>query len=104
MQLFMTEFYKKYKGRNITMIMDGAGWHKDKKYLLKNTKKIKIILQPPCSPELNPVEKLWQYIKNYTIKNKVYDTLKELEEKICEFVKNNLTKEIIKSVCNIKYV
>ena len=99
----MTEFYKKYKGRNITMIMDGAGWHKDKKYLLKNTKKIKIILQPPYSPELNPVEKLWQYIKNYTIKNKVYDTLKELEEKICEFVKNNLTKEIIKSVSRLRH-
>ena len=42
----MTEFYKKYKQRNITMIMDGAGWHKDKKYLLKNTKKIEIIPNP----------------------------------------------------------
>ena len=104
MKLFMTEFYKKYKGRNITMIMDGAGWHKDKKYLLKNTKKIEIILQPPYSPELNPVEKLWQYIKDYTIKNRVYDTLKDLEEKICEFIKNDLNPEIIKSVCNVRYI
>ena len=28
MKIFMTEFYKKYKDRNIIMIMDGAGWHK----------------------------------------------------------------------------
>ena len=104
MKLFMTEFYKKYKGRNITMIMDGAGWHKDKDYLLKNTKKIEIILQPPYSPELNPVEKLWQYIKDHTIKNRVYDTLKDLEEKICEFIKNDLNPEIIKSVCNVRYI
>jgi transposase len=25
---------------------------------------IRIIIQPPYSPELNPVEKLWQYIKD----------------------------------------
>ena len=86
------------------MIMDGAGWHKDKKYLLKNTKKIEIILQPPYSPELNPVEKLWQYIKDHTIKNRVYETIEELEDRICEFIKNNLNPEISKSVCNVKYV
>jgi transposase len=104
MKLFMDEFYKKYKNRNITIIMDGAGWHKDFQYLLRGTKKIKIILQPPYSPELNPVEKLWQYIKDKTIKNRIYETIEELEDIICEFVKNNLNPEIIRSVCNVKYV
>lgn len=104
MKIFMNEFYRKYKGRNITIIMDGAGWHKDKSYLLKSTKNIEIILQPPYSPELNPVEKLWQYIKDHTIKNRTYHNLKDLEDKICEFVKNNLNPEIIRSVCNVKYV
>lgn len=99
----MTEFYKKDKGRNITMIMDGAGWHKDKSYLLKNTKKIEIILQPPYSPELNPVEKLWQYIKDHTIKNRIYEAIEELEDQICEFVKN-LNLKTIQSVCNINYI
>ena len=104
MQLFMTEFYKTYKGRNITMIMDGAGWHKDKKYLLRNSKKVEIILQPPYWPELNPVEKLWQYIKDHTIKNKIYESIEDLEDKICEFIKNNLDIDTIKSVCNVKYI
>ena len=75
---FMTEFYKKYRGKNIIMIMGWAGWHKDKKYLLENTKKIEIILQPPYSPELNRVEKLWQYIKDKIIKNRIYKTAEEL--------------------------
>jgi transposase len=61
-------------------------------------------LQPPYSPELNPVEKLWQYIKDHPKKNRVYDTLKDLEEKICEFIKNDLNPEIIKSVCNVRYI
>ena len=104
MKIFITEFYKKYKERNIIMIMDGAGWHKDFQYLLKEAQNIEIILQPPYSPELNPVEKLWQYIKDHTIKNRIYETIEELEEKICEFVKNNLTSEIIKKTCNCKIV
>ncbi|MFZ8864249.1 MAG: transposase [Rickettsiales bacterium] len=63
-----------------------------------------IILQPPYSPELNLVEKLWQYIKDHTIKNRTYNNLKDLKDEICEFVKNNLNPEIIRSVCNVKYV
>lgn len=104
MKLFMTEFYKKYKGRNIIMIMDGAGWHKDRKYLLNNIENIEIILQPPYSPELNPVERLWQYIKNHTIKNKVYKTLDNLEDEICKFIQKNLTKEVVMNICNCKIV
>lgn len=100
----MNEFYKKYKNRNIVIVMDGAGWHKDFKYLLQGTKNIKIILQPPYSPELNPVERLWQYIKDHTIKNRIYENIKDLEDEICEFVKNNLNPYIIKSICNVKYV
>jgi hypothetical protein len=37
--------------------MDGARWHKDFKYLLKETQNIEIILQSSYYPELNPVER-----------------------------------------------
>ena len=102
MKIFMNEFFKRYQkeNRNITIIMDGAGWHLDKEHLLKDTKNIEIILQPPYSPELNPVERLWQYIKNHTIKNKLFETLEELEREICWFVREKLTREIIRNICN----
>jgi|TARA_B100000497_G_C7353016_1_gene230070 transposase len=48
------------------IVMDGAGWHKSDK--LKYPKNIRIIIQPAYSPELNPIEKLWQYIKDHIIK------------------------------------
>lgn len=81
--------------------MDGAGWHKSEKLLYP--KNIRIIIQPAYSPELNPIEKLWQYIKNHTIKNKIFKTLNELEDKVCRFIQT-LTPDIIKSVCGVKYV
>lgn len=81
--------------------MDGAGWHKSDK--LKYSNNIRIIIQPPYSPELNPIEKLWQYIKDHTIKNRIYKTLRNLENAACKFIRT-LTAEIIRKVCNVNYV
>ena len=101
MNIFLREFSKENKDKKIVIVMDGAGWHKSDK--LKYSKNIRIIIQPPYSPELNPIERLWQFIKNNTIKNRIYKTLKELEDAVCEFVKT-LTSDIIKSVCGVSYV
>jgi len=48
------------------------------------------VFQPPYTPELNPVERLWQYIKDKiawnifkdleVLRTKVYDILNSLEE------------------------
>ena len=64
---------------------------------------LQIIIQPPYSPELNPVEKFWQYIKNRTIRNKVFDKLDDLETTIADFLKNITTSDI-KNICNVKYI
>jgi transposase len=101
MNVFLEEFLKFIKGRKVLIVMDGAGWHKSDKLIFPQS--IRIIIQPPYSPELNPIEKLWQYIKNHTIKNRIYKSLKELEDKICKFIRT-LTPDIIKSVCGIRYV
>lgn len=81
--------------------MDGAGWHKSDKLIFPEN--IRIIIQPAYSPELNPIEKLWQYIKDHTIKNRIFKTLRELEDKVCKFVQT-LTPDIIKSVCGVNYI
>ncbi len=80
--------------------MDCAGWHKSNDINVPSN--ITIIYLPAYSPELNPVERLWQYIKAGTIKNKVYDTIEELEDTICDFVKRH-NPDIIKSVCAFNY-
>ena len=101
MNIFLKKLIKKSKGQKIVIVMDGAGWHRSDKLII--SKNIRIIILPPYSPELNPAEKLWQYIKDHTIKNRVYKTLKELEDVVCKFVKA-LTAEIIRSVCGVSYV
>ena len=95
MNVYLKELSKEIKG-DFILIMDGAGWHKSKNLIIP--KNIQIILLPPYCPELNLVERLWRYIKDNTIKNKVFETLTELENLVCKFVRN-LGNEIIKNTC-----
>ena len=101
MNVFLEEFAKIIKQRKVLIVMDGAGWHKSDKLIFPQN--IRIIIQPPYSPELNPIERLWQHIKDNTIKNRVYKTLPELEDKVCKFVRT-LNPEVIRSVCNVIYM
>ena len=100
MNIFLEHMEQELGGEEILLVMDGAGWHKSKG--LKIPKNIEIIYLPPYSPELNPVERLWLYIKQHTIKNKIYKTISLLEDSICDFMKN-LKIEQIKQICNYDY-
>jgi len=101
MNIFLAEFAKNIQERKVVLVMDGAAWHKSK--ALKIPDQISIIIQPPYSPELNPVEKLWQYIKNNTIKNQLFHNLNELEKRLTTFL-NTINSSIITKLCNVNYV
>jgi transposase len=95
MNVYLEELSEEIK-EDFILIMDGAGWHKSKNLIIP--KNIEIIILPPYCPELNPIERLWRFIKDNTIKNKVFETLKNLEDEVCEFVKN-LDGEIVRNIC-----
>ena len=62
-----------YKPKEIkVIIIDNAAFHSLTKYTLPEN--IKLIRIPPYSPELNPSEKIWAYIKQY-YKNNVFKNL-----------------------------
>jgi transposase len=99
MNLYLEELSNnlRIKDKEAVVIMDGAGWHKSKD--LKVPDNIKIEILPPYCPELNPVERLWRYVKDHTIKNKVFDSLEELEDEVCDFIKNLSCEDVI-SICS----
>ena len=57
------------------IIIDNAGFHSLKQYKIPDN--IALINIPPYSPELNPAEKIWAYIKQ-SFKNKVFDNLENV--------------------------
>jgi len=101
MNLFIQELANEFKGKKIILVLDGAGWHKSKDLVIPDN--ISFIFLPPYSPELNPVERLWLHIKHHTIRNRIYDTLSDLEDAVCDFIKN-LESQIVESICSVNYL
>lgn len=84
MNIFLREF-KRYLGeREAVIIMDNAPSHRSNS--LDVPEGIEVRYLPPYSPELNPVERVFEDIKKL-LKNRVFRQLEELEEAICQIVR-----------------
>jgi len=64
------------------ILMDRAGWHTTGK--LNVPKNLTIILLPSRSPELNPVENIWQYIRANWLSNRVFNDYEDIINAGCE--------------------
>ena len=76
------------------MVIDNAGFHSTKNIEIPDN--IYLLRLPPYSPELNPCEQVWQYIKN-RYKNQLFTTMDSLREWLDNTVKE-MTQETIKSI------
>ncbi len=94
--------FSRYKPKEIkVIIIDNAAFHSVKNYRLPRN--IKLIRIPPYSPELNPSEKIWQYIKQ-SYKNHVFQTLDKVKQWLYDFVNNKLDEQRIKSITQNQYL
>lgn len=60
------------------MVLDGAGWHKSG--YLRVPDNLRLLSLPPYSPELNPVEHIWDDLREKAFHNLVFDSLDALED------------------------
>ena len=72
------------------VIMDGAGWHKSG--ALDIPENLSILFLPPYSPELNPTENIWQYLRQTYLSNRVFETWDAIVDACCD-AWNRLTSE-----------
>lgn len=81
------------------LVIDNAAFHSTKDIELP--KNIVLLPIPAYSPELNPAEKVWQWMKD-KIAMKLYDNLQILENKIDQLIKL-AENEIIKSITGYEF-
>lgn len=101
MNLFLKQMSKDLTNQEAFVVMDCASWHKSKD--LRIPKNVTIIYLPLYSPELNPIERLWQYLKNNLMKNRMCHSIKLLEDALYEFILK-ITKDSIKTTCSVNYL
>ena len=64
------------------MILDRAGWHITSK--LEQLENITPIFLPSRAPELNPVENVWQYLRQNWISNTVFENYDAIVDAACD--------------------
>jgi len=75
MQIFIDEVAARHPDDRIVMVLDGAGWHQGIQIPIN----MRLLKLPPYSPELNPVEHIWDEIREKYFANRVFESLDALE-------------------------
>jgi transposase len=103
MQIFLEEVASRYPDDRIVMVLDGAGWHRSKD--LELPENIRFLPLPSYSPELNPVENIWEEIREKGFNNKVFANLDALEDQlVTELKRLEDDSEITKSISNWNWI
>jgi len=82
MNIFLQQVSQTFSDYFLVMQVDQAGWHQAKKLVIPEN--IRLINQPPYSPELNPVEHIWDDIREKYFHNRIFASLDALTENLCE--------------------
>ena len=70
-------------GAHAVLIVDGAGWHKPGGRL-NIPENVSLLFLPPYSPELNPVENIWQFLRQNFLSNRVYASYEAIVDACCD--------------------
>ncbi|MCH2498587.1 MAG: IS630 family transposase [Erythrobacter sp.] len=77
-------------GAHAILIVDQAGWHTTAKLVIPPN--ITLLLLPPRAPELNPVENIWQFLRDNWLSNRIFKSYDEIVALCCD-AWNNLTDQ-----------
>lgn len=95
MQLFLDWFSLIKPNELKIVVMDNAAFHHSKH--LSMPKNIAPLFIPAYAPELNPAERVWQFLKD-NVCHKVFDSLDDIQDDMHRAIRTLLTSERVKSL------
>ncbi len=103
MNIFLDYVSRDFKDFFVIMIVDQAAWHTSKR--LKIPENIRLIAQPAYSPELNPVEHIWDEIREKAMHNTAFKSLDEVEQSLCNEIRRlESNPDRLRSMTNFPYL
>ena len=84
------------------VILDGAGWHRSQGLVVPGN--ITLLALPPYSPQLNPVERIWHYLRSHWLANSVFASLADIMD-ACEMAWNRFANNhrLVRSLCAVAW-
>ena len=82
MNAFLRRFGKS-RGRDehAVVVLDGAGWHRARKLVVPPH--VTLVWLPPYSPQLNPVERVWLYLRERHLSHRLLDDHDAIVDALC---------------------
>jgi transposase len=99
-QVFLNRFAEAFPQSHNVLVLDNGQFHKAKK--LSIPKNIELTFLPPYSPQLNPVERLWQDLKD-RLAFDFYEHLSNLRQE-ARMVLRSYTNEVVRSLTGYEYL
>lgn len=83
MQLHLDEIARTVdQGAHALVMLDQAGWHMTDRLAVPDN--VTLLPLPPRSPELNPVENVWQFMRDNWLSNRVFKSYDDIVDHSCD--------------------
>jgi DDE superfamily endonuclease len=83
MQAFLDRFAATLPERvHVALLLDGAGWHTAGDIAVPAN--ISLVFLPPYSPKLNPVERVWLYLRERFLSLRLFADLDDILDACCD--------------------
>lgn len=87
--------------RHAVLILDGAGWHTAKG--LEVPENVTPLLLPSYSPELNPVERVWHWLRDRKLSNRNLPAGDQLDALLAQVIRQ-ITPERFRTLCHTDWL
>ena len=83
MQRFLDELSKTLAAdEHAVMVLDGAGWHAKASLTIPDN--LTLVFQPPYSPECNPVERIWLFLRERFLSLQIWPDKEAIIQACCD--------------------
>lgn len=83
------------------LTLDGAGWHTS--HHLQVPHNVSLLRLPSYAPELNPVERVWLYLRERHLSHRLHRDYHAIVDAACR-AWNQLTPERLRSLCAYRWI
>lgn len=100
---FFKGLMTQYPSGQLIIVLDNARAHHAKRVhaFMENNPRIDLQFLPPYSPDLNPIELFWKYLRQQVTNNTYYPSFEAFQNSVIEFLSSfKIPKGVICSLCN----
>lgn len=86
---------------HVVLVLDGAGWHKANELVVPQN--MTLLFLPPYSPELMPMERVWAWMRQHDLSNRVFKDAAAIDQ-ACVQSWNKLTPERLMTITATQWI